>query len=97
MNKPYTIEEIRKIAVPIAQQYGVEKLALFGSYANGVADERSDIDFIIKKGKLRGLNFFGFINSLEDNLGVSIDMATYESLDEYLSAEIIGKEVVLYE
>lgn len=31
----YTIEEIKKIAVPVAKQYGVEKVALFVSYAKG--------------------------------------------------------------
>ena len=61
----YTIEEIRKIAVPVAKQYGVEKVALFGSYAKGEQKESSDIDLIIKKGNLKGyFAFCGFVNAL---------------------------------
>jgi len=96
MNKPYTIEEIRKIAVPIAQQYGVEKLALFGSYAAGTAQENSDLDFIIEKGKIRGLEFYDFINQLEDAFALKVDMLTYQSLPK---SRFFGpiEEIVLYE
>jgi len=96
MNKLYTIEEIRKIAVPIAQQYGVEKLALFGSYAKGQAKEGSDLDFIIEKGKIRGLEFYGFINALEDAFALKVDMMTYQSMPKSIFFGPI-EEIVLYE
>ncbi|MCM1127754.1 MAG: hypothetical protein NC429_14945 [Lachnospiraceae bacterium] len=38
---PYTIDEIRTKAMPIAIHYGVDALSLFGSYARGEADEKS--------------------------------------------------------
>ena len=41
---PYTIETIRKKAVPIAKNHGVKRMGLFGSYAKGEAGEESDID-----------------------------------------------------
>ncbi|MFR8176492.1 MAG: nucleotidyltransferase family protein [Christensenellales bacterium] len=41
----YTLDEIRKITVPIAERYRLKKLSLFGSYARGEASESSDIDF----------------------------------------------------
>jgi predicted nucleotidyltransferase len=37
---------------------------------------------LLKKGKIQGLDFFGFINSLEDALGVHVDVLTYQSLDD---------------
>lgn len=49
MNRTYTIEEIKAIAVPVAKRYGLEKVALFGSYAKGEPKVTSDIDLIIKK------------------------------------------------
>lgn len=52
---PYTIEEIRTKAMPIAIRYGVDALSLFGSYARGEADEKSDLDFLIQKGSMKGL------------------------------------------
>jgi len=97
MDRAYTIEEIKDISVPVAQRYGVKKLALFGSYARGEQKEQSDIDFLIDKGRIKGLEFFGFINSLEDDLGVHVDVMTYDSLRESFIASSIGDEVVLYE
>ena len=49
MAHTYTIDEIRNITVPVAKQYGVEKIAPFDSYAKGKQKETRDIDLIIKK------------------------------------------------
>jgi len=98
MKKTYTIEEIKSIAVPVAIKYGVGKLALFGSYARGEQQTASDIDFLIEKGKIQDLFVFsGFINALEDNFGVRVDVLTYDSLKDSLIADAIEDEVVLYE
>jgi len=93
----YAIDDIKRITVPIAQRYGVKKLALFGSYARGEQKETSDIDFLIEKGRIQGWEFFGFINSLEDNLGTRVDVMTYDSLRDSLIAGAVKNEVVLYE
>lgn len=45
------IKEIQKAVVPIASSYGVKRLYLFGSYAKGTANEKSDIDLLVEKGK----------------------------------------------
>ncbi|MDR3310373.1 MAG: nucleotidyltransferase domain-containing protein [Oscillospiraceae bacterium] len=58
MPSKYTTEEIKQIAVPIAQRYGVAKLALFGFYARGEQRDGSDIDFVADKGDLPGLRAF---------------------------------------
>ena len=42
--KIYTIDEIRRIAAPIAARHGVAALYLFGSYARGEATPESDLD-----------------------------------------------------
>lgn len=94
----YTIEEIRKIAVPVAKQYGVEKVALFGSYAKGEQKESSDIDLIIKKGNLKGyFAFCGFVNALEERFGTHVDVLTYHALEQSMIKDSVKDEVVLYE
>ena len=95
--KPYTIEEIKRIAVPIAKQYGVKKLALFGSYARGEQSAESDIDFLIDKGRIRGLQFFGFANALEDKFGKSVDLLSYGAIHWFIVDDVMRDEVVLYE
>jgi predicted nucleotidyltransferase len=93
----YGLDDIKRISVPIALRYGVKKLALFGSYARGEPKINSDIDFLIEKGSIRGWEFFGFVNSLEDGLGIPVDVFTYDSLKDSLIADALQDEVVLYE
>jgi len=96
--RPYTLDEIKTISIPVAQKYGVKKLALFGSYARGEQKVYSDIDFLIEKGNILDLFMLGgFINALQDNFGVRVDVLTYDSLRESMIADSIGDEVVLYE
>ena len=98
MPEIYAIDEIKNIAVPIARRYGVKKLALFGSYARGEQKAASDIDFLIEKGDIQDLfALCGFINNLEDDLGIHVDVITYDSLKDSLIAHAIKDEVVLYE
>ena len=98
MGKLYTINEIKDIAADVARQYGVEKIALLGSYARGEQNESSDIDFVIKKGKIKGyFQLYGFINTLEERFGTHIDVLTYKSLEKSLIKDAIRDEVVLYE
>ena len=96
MNKKYSIDEIKSIAAPIAAEYGVSKLALFGSYATGSSHENSDIDFVIEPGEIRGLAFFGFAHDLEEKFGIRVDVLTYDSIPQSKFFEPI-QEVVLYE
>jgi len=59
----YSIEEIREKAIPIAIAYGVRSMSLFGSYARGGANDESDIDIYIDKGKMRSLiQYFSFVD-----------------------------------
>ena len=43
-DRVYTTDEIRKIVEPVARDYGVKKISLFGSYARGEATAGSGID-----------------------------------------------------
>ena len=97
MAKVFAIDDIKRISVPIAQKYGVKKMALFGSYARGEQNGKSDIDLVIDKGKIQGLEFFGFINDLEDDFGLHVDVLTYDALKDSLIADAVEDEVVLYE
>jgi predicted nucleotidyltransferase len=98
MGKSYSISEIKEAAVPIAVEYGVNKLALFGSYARGEQTEASDIDFVIDKGDIVGLiKMCEFNSALEDKFGVHVDVLTYNALRGSLIEDALSDEVVLYE
>lgn len=44
----YTIERIREKAIAAFLKYGAKKVDLFGSYAEGTANEKSDIDLLVE-------------------------------------------------
>ena len=96
-DKVYTIDEIREKAVPIAKKYGVKKLSLFGSYARGEADSKSDMDFLYDNINNSGIfAYFGFVQDLEDEFGCHVDLVSFGISDKKFLAEIQRDEVILY-
>lgn len=43
-----TLEMIQNAVHLAATEYPVKRVELFGSYANGTADEESDVDFLVE-------------------------------------------------
>lgn len=96
-NKIYSIDEIKNIVAPIAKQYGVERVYLFGSYARGQANETSDLDFRIDRGTLRGLFALGGLYAdLEERFDKDLDLITTGSLDQKFLKRIANEEVLIY-
>jgi predicted nucleotidyltransferase len=94
----YSISEIKDKTVPIAKNYGISKMYLFGSYARGEATEESDVDLLIEKGELRSLiQYFSFVAELEGSLACHVDVVTTSIEDKAFLGRIREEEVVLYE
>ena len=93
----HTIPEIRQIVSALAQQYGAQRVYLFGSYARGDMTSDSDIDLRIDKGAIRGLAFAGLLGDLEDALDTSVDLISTAGMDAEFLKEIQRDEVLLYE
>lgn len=92
------IATIRTAIIPIAQYYGVRRLYLFGSYAKGNANENSDIDLLVEKGKpMSLLKLSGMRQMVEDALNLSVDLVTTTGIEEEFQKEIAGTEILLYE
>ena len=97
----YAIDEITKIAAPIAKHNGLTRLALFGSYARGEATPDSDVDFHITVPDDFGMLRLSALQSdLEDALCKKVDLVTDGMLGDALSGElkknIEEDEVMLY-
>ena len=95
----YSFDEIAEIVAPIALDFGIRKLSVFGSYARGEATEDSDLDFhIIDRGSLRGLfRLAGFELALEESFNVPVDVVTTNSLFDDIRLKIEQEELIVYE
>ena len=92
------IDYIKLAAANIAQQYGVKRVYLFGSYAKNTATALSDVDLLIIKGKpLSLLDLSGMRMKFEEELKVPIDLLTTDGTEDEFRKEIAGTEVLLYE
>ena len=72
-NKIYEIEEIKSRLAPVFGANGVRSAVLFGSYAKGLATEKSDVDLLVDSG-LRGLDFVGLMEYVREALAKSVDV-----------------------
>ncbi|MBR5382218.1 MAG: nucleotidyltransferase domain-containing protein [Clostridia bacterium] len=96
-NNVYTLDEIKKIAVPIARNYDIKALYLFGSYARGEATSESDIDFRVERGNMTDLLALGdLFCDLEDGFGKKLDVLTTQMLSPDFLHSIQSEEILIY-
>ena len=69
----------------LAERFGVQKLALFGSFARGTDREDSDVDVLVRfDGPATSKRYFGVQFYLEDLLHRPVDLVTEQALRERL-------------
>ena len=96
-DKIYSLEEIKSIAAPIAKQYGVDAMYLFGSYARGEATETSDLDFRIERGRIRSLfELSAMYMDLAESFQKELDLLTSQNMEPEFLAAIQPEEVLVY-
>ena len=85
-----TIEQIKNICTSIFSNYDVDFCYLFGSYAKGKANEKSDVDLLIST-NVTGIKFFGIVEELRENLKKKVDLIDIHQLNnnETLTKEIL--------
>ncbi len=77
-----TVSSVKKKIVPILKEHGVIKAAIFGSVARGEADNKSDVDILVRFKEtptLFGLG--GLYADLKDKLGRRPDIVMYGSIN----------------
>jgi len=94
-----TIDEIKEKITPVAKQYGVSKVSLFGSYSRGEATAKSDVDLCIDEGKIRTLfQLSGFCADIEEALKKKVDVICETSLgdDAFFKENVERDKDVIY-
>lgn len=75
-----TIKQIKERIKPIMKKHGIKNVYLFGSYARGEANSKSDVDIYCDKGDVDSLlKAVAFDDELEEALGKKVDVVTIGS------------------
>lgn len=93
-----TIQEIKKIALPILKTRGVLKAAIFGSFARGDNKKNSDVDLLISMQKNKsGFDFLELKFTLEEKLEKKVDLVSYNGIHPSIKDRILNEQKVIYE
>jgi predicted nucleotidyltransferase len=76
MNREKILALLRQHYPYLAAKYGVKRIGLFGSYAQGQPHEESDIDLVVEFERPIGLRFVELAEYLEHLLGRRVDLVT---------------------
>lgn len=78
------LQILRKELPYLRKEYGVERIAVYGSFAKGDQTKKSDVDILVQLVKPLGLKFVELAYHLEKVLGREVDLATFEALHRSL-------------
>ena len=92
-----SFSSIKRKALPVLKRHEVKRAAIFGSFARGTANSKSDVDFLIEyKGKNKTLfDLVGLKLDLEEILDRKVDVITYRSIYWRLRERILAEQVVI--
>jgi len=98
-DKPvYSIEDIKEAVECLAPNYKVKQVKLFGSYADGFATGKSDIDILVEFGErpITLWDYLGFQQALSDYLNTKVDIVKLPLSKEATEDLSMQKVVQLY-
>ncbi|MBF0179754.1 MAG: nucleotidyltransferase family protein [Magnetococcales bacterium] len=81
MQRVHVMQLLSRHKDHLYREFGVTRLALFGSTARDMAREKSDVDLLVAfDGPATSARYFGVQFYLEDLLGCSVDLVTEKAL-----------------
>lgn len=89
MNTKNLLLLLRKFRDTHQQEYGIEALGIFGSYAREEARPDSDVDVVVKLNKQDLFIMIGIKQDLEEFLALPVDVVSYRpQMDNFLKKRI---------
>lgn len=94
MNKQQVISSIKAEKPYLQKHFGVDEIALFGSYARDEQQEGSDIDILVST-KIKTIgNYFSLLDYLETKIQKKIDLVTKHSGLSDRFVKLISKDLI---
>jgi len=87
------LERLRQARPQLARDFGVKRIAVFGSYARGEQRADSDVDVLVEVDPSIGLRFVDLADRIESLLGVRTDVVSRRAISPRHWA-VIEKELV---
>ncbi|MEA3439066.1 MAG: nucleotidyltransferase domain-containing protein [Chloroflexota bacterium] len=84
LNREQILEILREELPYLRERYGVESVAIYGSFSKGSYTDKSDIDILVKLIRPLGFDFVGLALYLEDVLARKVDLITHDTLERNL-------------
>lgn len=83
------LNEVKEKSRPVLEKHNVQKAEVFGSYARGDQNEKSDIDFIVdmKEGSTL-IDIAELRKDLEKVLSTQVDVLTYNSIHPEIQSSV---------
>ncbi len=72
----------------LSEKYGLNTIAVFGSYSRGQQNEQSDIDILVDFYKPIGIEFIDLANELETLLKIKVDLVSKRGVKSQYLAHI---------
>jgi len=86
------ISDKKNQILTLAAKYGASNVRVFGSVADGTADEHSDIDFLVDLEADRSLfDLGGLLMDLQQLLGRNVDVVTENGLHWYIKERVLSE------
>lgn len=91
------LSDIKYCIALLAKEYGAKKVSLIGSFARAEERPNSDVDILLEKGRIKGMQVLEFQDELERNLNRKVDVITTAGASPRFLERVKRDEVVLYE
>ncbi|MDP2946605.1 MAG: nucleotidyltransferase family protein [Nanoarchaeota archaeon] len=95
MDKAMEFEIIKKSIIPILKKHKVKRAGIFGSYARGEQNKKSDVDILIdiENGDL--IDLIRLKNRLEKAINKKVDLVEYAGIKKQLKKTILKDEITI--
>ena len=98
MTSEVIIKKLEEHRTYLQKEYGVERIGIFGSFAQGTDHEDIDLDLVVEFLKPIGFRFFKLAEFLEELLDMPIEILTPAGLDGIRAPQVAAeiKETLTY-
>jgi hypothetical protein len=98
VNKNPRFKTIYSALKPYLKEYGISRIAVFGSYARDEDKPDSDIDLLVDINKSYGLlKFINLKQLIEAKLGKRVDLVESQCIEPLIRDEVLASAITIYE